>query len=156
MSGDDRPGLDEYDTGSYLDGGIAEHDVLSEPVDGSLVIDPAPSFRSAASRVEAMNMWNGGDDYCLRCAFNAAQDFGYQGPRNVAVRWGQYGHLETEQVLVLIEDDRIVSVASYSYGRAYFEPGEPRTAPCGVCGVETLKDTLGPPPSDSNTEETQT
>lgn len=126
-----RPGINEYDTGSYLDGSLMEHDVIHRSVAGFRV-DGAPSFRH-----KSIAGWGA---RCRACSYAAAKELGYTGPETLMVSYQPGMPLEPEEVLVWRQGGEILGIASYGYGRAYFEPGEPRTAPCEVCGTETLVD----------------
>lgn len=135
-----HPGIDEYDVGSWLDGSLSEHDVLRAWPDGSLNVDGAPSFRSAARDTDSLNIFNG-VTHCEPCSFDAARELGYEGPTEIPVAYQRTHPREPEQVMVLRDDlGNVISIASYAYGRAYFEPGEPRTDPCSRCGAETLRE----------------
>lgn len=134
MSLPKRPGVDEYDAGGWLEGSLSEHDVIA--VTGNEYrLDGAPSHRTDG-------ISHGESSFPTRCpehAYRHAADLGYEGP--VAIRTSYRGDLLfLAELAMLLRDDtgRVVSVATYSYGRAYFEPGEPRNDPCAVCGVETL------------------
>lgn len=132
-----HPGINDFDTGSWLDATLSEHDVLEFLPDGALRCDDSPSFRSAASAGEPLNLFNGAD-LCREHAFDQARALGYRGPTEARVTYQRELPPRPEPVMVLTENSVIISIASYSYGRAYFEPGEPRTQPCDVCGTEIL------------------
>jgi hypothetical protein len=125
-----RPRIDEYDVGSYLVPTLDVHDVLSRDAGGAMHADGAPRYD-----YEALNR---GDDLCREHAWDLARTLGFQGPRTERVSY-QSGLLPKSED-VMVNGDQI---ATYSYGRAYFEPGEPRTAPCETCGQETLVDAGG-------------
>ena len=135
-----HPGIDEFDCGSWLDGSLAEHDVIGRSGD-VLVLDGAPSFRTEGL---GWQLAGSPDDpavfatYCQRHAFERAASFGYDGPSEVRIAFNSPHPVEAEQVMLLRVEGIVVSVVTYSYGRAYFEPGDPRTDPCSICGVETL------------------
>lgn len=128
-----RPGIDEHDTGSYLDGSLLEHNVQDVLADGTVRADPSPAFRTEAIFSS--------DALCRTCSYSTAQACGYGHPETMSVAYhGTTG--EPEEVLALrAETGHLIAIASYGYGRAYFAPGEPRTTLCSSCGAETLIDT---------------
>lgn len=127
-----HPGIDEYDTGSYLEGSLLAFKVIAPVADG-YQMDGAPIFEH-----EEINL---APDLCREHAFDLARTLGFTGPETLRLSYQPGLPLEDEEVLVKRDAaGNLVTVAAYGYGRAYFEPGEPRTQPCAICGVETLLD----------------
>lgn len=130
-----RPGLGEFDCGSYLDGSLLEHDVQCVLPAGVVFAAAAPSFRTEAL-VAA-------DVMCQACSFRLAQEHGYGPPETLVVAYDGAPDDPEEVLCLRAADGSLLSIATYSYGRAYFEPGEARTARCGSCGAETLVSASG-------------
>jgi hypothetical protein len=127
-----RPSIDEHDTGSYLDASIAAHEVIAVTefgvnVDGSPDLDFDGLYDPEA--------------LCKEHAFTHARSCGFLGPVAIPVTYQRAMPYEVEQAMLKFDENgTLTHIASYAYGRAYFAPGEPRTALCDVCGVETLID----------------
>jgi hypothetical protein len=127
-----RPGIDEIDVGSYLDGGIADFRVISIGGNG-VRVDGAPAH-------DADELYEH-DVLCRDDAFEIARRAGFIGPIPIPVSYQSWLSFEVETVLVKHDGQgHVTHIASYDYGRACFFPGEPRTKPCSMCGVETLID----------------
>ena len=129
----ERPGLDEHDVWSYLDGTLMEHNVRHVLADGTIDVVPAPAFRTE-------QIFTSGP-LCRCCSYALAQSNGYGQPETMSVTYTG-GTSDDEEVLVIRGEAGFpVTIAAYAYGRACFDPGEPRTTPCTNCGTETLIDT---------------
>jgi hypothetical protein len=129
-----RPSIDEYDAGSYLEARLTGHDVKRIDPDGALRCDGSPSY--------AHDELNLAPALCRTHAYDLARTLGFTGPETHHVSYQPWLSPQPEDVMVLRAAGRITAVADYGYGRAYFEPGEPRTMPCAICGAETLRDWL--------------
>lgn len=128
----ERPAIGEYDVQSYLDASINAHDVLGGDELSGLNLDGCPSYEHEA--------FNDAPELCREHAEELARTVGFTGPVTLPTSYQPGMQFEPERVMVRRVDGLVVQIATYSYGRACFEPGEPRTKPCAVCGVETLRD----------------
>lgn len=128
-----HPHIEEHDSSSWLEPSLTVHDVLRR--DGEFVLaDGTPNYDR-----EVINL---APPLCRAHAYDLARSVGFAGPVIAPVAYDSFPHFEPEELMVLADSQ----IATYSYGRAYFEPGEPRTAPCAVCGKETLADACLEPP----------
>lgn len=127
--GAEHPPLDQHDVWSWLDGSLGEHKLIAASR-GLLRLDGSPELEHP----EELSC----DDLCRSCSFKRARRVGYDGPFTLRIAYDSNPAGDPEPVMVLRRDDQIALVATYSYGRAYFEPGEQRAAPCADCGHETL------------------
>lgn len=124
-----RPSIDEHDCLSYLDGRISAHRILAVQLEG-LQCDGAPD----------LEVDFGNDDVCRAHAYERALGMGFIGPLPLPISYQPRNSLRVEQVLIRAENGEVTHIADYGYGRAYFGPGEERSKPCAICGVETLVD----------------
>ncbi len=139
---DTRPPITESDCWSYQDGSLVVHEVLSGDETTGFRLNGAPAHGGPAD-----DALNDADPLCKGCAYAVAARHGYEPPLTAPTAY-QPGHRPRPSEVLLHRDPtgRVDYVASYSYGRAYFDAGEPRTTPCRTCGVETLIDTFAPDP----------
>lgn len=124
-----RPKITEYDTWSYLYGSLSVQHYEQITQDG-IIADPSCD----AFDDELLDC----KELCANCSFKQARMLGFSGPIPVNVFYNGFAGIEP--LMLLFDNGRLTHIAEYDYGRAYFEPNQPRTAPCYVCQVETLVD----------------
>lgn len=127
-----RPSIDEHDTGSYLDASLLDHKVVKVTELG-IRAEGSPSYDFEELLAPR--------HLCKEHATALAQSLGFTEPVPILVAYQAHLPFEPEQAQLKVDESgKLTHIAAYSYGRAYFAPGEPRTALCDVCGAETLID----------------
>lgn len=134
-----RPPITEPDAGSYLDGSMDVHEVLFGNADTGLRLDGSLAWDGPA-----MDALRDADPLCRACSVKVLDAAGFDPVAVVPVAYQPTHPFRPEEVYLFRDEAGTVThSASYAYGRAYFDPNEPRTAPCASCGTETLRDMPG-------------
>lgn len=123
-----RPSINEHDNWSYLGGSLSAHNV--EMISESRVSVDGQCEPFYDETLDCQTL-------CEDCSFVLVRRNGFVGPVPLLVSYGPITEPEMA-MLKFNEEGALVQVATYAYGRAYFEPGEERTALCDVCKKETL------------------